>query len=107
MAKKTIFPSDAELSRMRDILSKSIGSRPLDKNASTVDKIKHNICNEFVVYINARKITQKDLASKLDIDEALVSKILHYHFDEFTIDRLIKYLSVLYPKLEFMFKLAS
>lgn len=107
MAKKTIFPSHAELSRMRDVLSKSIGSKPLDKKASTVDKIKYNICKEFIIYKSKQRITQKDLAKKIDIDEALMSKILHYHFDEFTIDRLIKYLSVIYPKLEFMFKLAS
>jgi hypothetical protein len=33
------------------------------------------------------------------IDEPLVSKIIHYHFEEFTVDRLISYLSKLY--LEF------
>jgi predicted XRE-type DNA-binding protein len=107
MSKKTIFPSDAEISEMRDLLSKSIPSKPLAKNASTIDKIKHRLCKEFVVYKSLHQVSQKDLAAKIGIDEALMSKILHYHFDEFTIDRLIKFLNVLYPNLEFKFDLAS
>lgn len=27
-----------------------------------------------------------------------MSKILHYHFDDFTIDRLLKFLTILYPE---------
>jgi len=107
MAKKTVFPSEAELSDMRELLSKSIASKPLDKNASAVDKIKHRLCKEFIMYKNAHHLTQKDLAEKIGIDESLMSKILHYHFDEFTIDRLVKFLNVLYPKLDFKFDLAS
>lgn len=29
-----------------------------------------------------------------------MSKIVHYHFDDFTIDRLVKYLSILFPKAD-------
>jgi predicted XRE-type DNA-binding protein len=107
MAKKTVFPSEAELSEARELLSKSIASKPLDKNASAVDKIKHRLFKEFIVYKSAHQITQKNLAIKIGIDEALMSKILHYHFEEFTIDRLIKFLNVLYPNLDFKVDLAS
>jgi predicted XRE-type DNA-binding protein len=107
MSKKIIFPSDAEITEMRDLLSKTIPSKPLKKNASTIDKIKHRVCKEFVIYKSLQQTTQKDLAHKIGIDEALMSKLLHYHFDEFTIDRLIKFLNVLYPKLDFKFDLAS
>ena len=54
--------------------------------------MKYQICKELVVYQNSHKITQKALT-----DEALMSKILHYNIDEFTIDRLVKFLSTLYP----------
>jgi predicted XRE-type DNA-binding protein len=107
MAKKNIFPSDEELAEARNLLSKSIASKPLSKGASAVDKIKHRLCKEFIVYKSAHQITQKDLANKIGIDEALMSKILHYHFEEFTIDRLVKFLNVLYPNLDFKFDLAS
>lgn len=59
---------------MRDLLSKSIASKPLAKNASTIDKIKHRLCKEFVVYKSLHQISQKDLAAKIGIDEALMSK---------------------------------
>ena len=54
MAKKTLFPSDAELARVRELLSNSIGSKPLAKNASAVDKIKYEICKEFIIYKNQK-----------------------------------------------------
>ncbi len=94
---KTKFPSDAELNEMREKLSKGPASKPLPKDATPADKMKYQICKEFVVYKNAHKITQKALAEKIGTDEALMSKILHYNIEEFTIDRLVKFLSALYP----------
>lgn len=82
---------------MREKLSKGPASQPLPPNATPVDRIKHDICREFVVYKNSSKITQKALADKIGIDEALMSKILHYNIDEFTIDRLVKFLMILRP----------
>ena len=94
------FPSTQEIERIRKKMDKGIASRPLSKNASNVDKTKFKLCEKFVIYKNIHNITQKSLAERIDIDEALVSKILHYHFDEFSTDRLIKYLSKIYPKIE-------
>ena len=107
MSKKTLFPSDSELNEARNELSNSIASRPLKKSASTIEKIKHKICREFIVYKTMNAMTQKTLAEKLKIDEALMSKILHYHYDEFTIDRLIKYLNELYPNIDLKLNLAA
>ena len=100
MAHKTKFPPESELKKMRELLSKGPASKPLPKDAGPVDKIKHQICREFVVYKNTKKITQKALADKTGIDEALMSKILHYNVEEFTIDRLMKFLNVLYPHIQ-------
>ncbi len=93
------FPSEKEIRKMSKILSKGIASRPLRKDASPADKVKHRICEKFVIYKNSNPITQKEMAKKLGIDEALMSKILHYHFDEFTIDRLLKLLYILFSKV--------
>ena len=96
----TKFPSEKELKEAREALEKAPASKLLPKNASPVDRMKYSICEKFVKYKNEHNLTQRALAEKLGIDEALISKIIHYSFDEFTIDRLIKYLAVLYPKLK-------
>lgn len=100
MSKKQKFPSDSELKEMRDLLSTGPAAKPLQKNADPVEKLKHALCAEFVKYKNKNKLTQKQMASDIKIDEALVSKIINYAYEEFTVDRLLKYLSVLYPNVD-------
>lgn len=101
MKKKTQkFPSEKDLKEVRDLLSTGPAARPLSPKADAVERLKHALCAEFVKYKNRKKITQKQLASELSIDEALVSKIINYAYDEFTVDRLVKYLSILYPSVD-------
>ena len=45
------------------------------------------------------RITQKQLADKLGVDEPEMSRILHYKIERYSIDRLVGYLEVLYPKM--------
>ena len=77
------------------------------KNASPVDKVKYHICEKFVIYKNNTKVTQKSLAQRVETDEAIMSKILHYNIEEFTIDRLVKFLAALYPGAEVKIEVAS
>jgi predicted XRE-type DNA-binding protein len=100
----TKFPSEKELKEARKALSKGIATRPLPKDASPVEQIKFKICEQFVQYKNAHRLTQRELAEKIEIDEALMSKILHYIIDDFTTDRLLRYLAVLYPKVQLEIK---
>ncbi|MFZ5931076.1 MAG: XRE family transcriptional regulator [Pseudomonadota bacterium] len=70
--------------------------------AETVaDRIKYDVCAEFIIYKRENNLNQRELAQKLEISEALVSKILRYQFTEFTIDRLLRYLEKLGIKYEF------
>ena len=94
------FPSEKELKEVRSALEKGPASRMLSPNASSVERLKFSLCEQFVSYLLENKITQRELAEKIGIDESLMSKIIHYHFDDFTIDRLVKYLSVLFPKAD-------
>jgi predicted XRE-type DNA-binding protein len=94
------FPSEKELKEMRALLNKGPASRMLQPNASSVERLKFSLCEQFVVYLLEHKLTQRELAEKVGIDESLMSKIVHYNFDDFTIDRLVKYLSVLFPKAD-------
>jgi len=100
MKKKQKFPSEHELAEIRELLSSGPAARPLPENADAVQRLKHAICTEFVKYKNKTKITQKNLAKELSIDEALMSKIINYAYDEFTVDRLMKFLSALYPDVD-------
>lgn len=104
--KKTKFPSDNELDLVRKKLNTSIGSRPFPANGDSVEKIKYKTCEQFIIYKRDNSITQRELARIIGIDEALTSKILHYHTEEFSIDRLIRYLSLLYPKVDVSLKVA-
>ena len=92
------FPTDKEIKRVLALLENESGSRLLPKNASKGDVLKYELCKKFVIYKNQNKMMQKDLAEELDIDSALVSKILNYHIEEFTVDRLLSLLVKLYPK---------
>lgn len=93
----TKFPSEKELNEIRSKLDKAPASRMLPPNASSVERLKYSLCEHFVAYLLDHKLSQKELAEKIGIDEALVSKIVHYNFEEFTLDRLVKFLSVLLP----------
>jgi predicted XRE-type DNA-binding protein len=103
---KSKFPSDKELLEVEEALSNGISSRPLSKNASNVDRIKHTLCEKFVIYRMQKKISQKELASLIGTDEALMSKILHYHYDEFTVDRLVRFIETLQKDVEITIKVA-
>ena len=69
-------------------------------NASPVERLKFSLCEQFVSCLLEHKLTQRELAEKIGIDESLMSKIVHYGFDDFTIDRLVEYFSVLFPKAD-------
>ena len=93
----TKWPSKKELEEATKDMEGQIPTKPLSPNASPVDRTKHSICSKFIVYMRANNLSQQSLADLLGVDKALVSKVVHYHFDEFTIDRLIKYLTILDP----------
>jgi predicted XRE-type DNA-binding protein len=95
----TKWPSKKQIDKALTEIEGTIASRPLGPNASPVERTKYSLCKQFVVYMQSHKISQEELAEKIGVDKALMSKIVHYHFDEFTIDRLIKYLSVIDPNL--------
>jgi len=105
--KPTPFPSEAELKTIRRKYSRGIASRPLQKNATEVERLKHSLCREFVTYANAHDLTNREMSRKVKVNESLMSKILHYHYDEFTVDRLMGYLSALVNGLEVTVKVPA
>ena len=99
----TKWPKREEITKVLKRLNENtdLYSRIVSKDAPLVDQMKRDICAEMIVYRRENKLSQRELAAKLEIGEALVSKLLRYHFDEFTLDRLIRYLEILGIKFEF------
>lgn len=96
------FPDAKRLKEVQDRLSRDdvMGSSLLPANASEVEKTKYKSCEMIIRYRQSHGIKQKELASKLGIDEARMSEILHYKIENFTLDRLVGYAQVLYPNLK-------
>jgi predicted XRE-type DNA-binding protein len=92
----TKWPKKEKLNEVMKNLEGADASRMLPRDASTVDKIKFELCKSFIIYKQENDMNQRELAQKLEIDPALMSKILHYHIEEFTIDRLVRYLDILH-----------
>jgi predicted XRE-type DNA-binding protein len=53
---------------------------------------------KFVQYQRENDLTLEEMGHILGIDRGKVSKILRHHIDEFSTDRLIGYLQILYPE---------
>ena len=95
------FPSNKEIQEILKELESSEPTFILDrKNASAVDKIKYDLCREFVIYMISNKISQVELAERLDIDKARVNKIIKYRIEVFTIDKLLSLLNIIKPSSE-------
>lgn len=103
----TNWPSEKELEQARNKHSTGIASRPLKKGASKSERLKHLLCSKFIVYKQENKLTGRAMAEIMGIEESLISKILHYHYDEFSSDRLLEFLSRIYPNFELNIDLAA
>ena len=94
------FPDKKELERVRKKLAKTEPTRPLPKGASKADKLKYELCRQFVKYLLKHKMTQKELAVKIGIEPARMNEIVKYRIDLFTVDRLLSYVERLKPSLK-------
>ena len=96
------FPDAKRLKEVRDRLSREdvMGSSLLPENASEVEKVKYKACEMIIRYRQNNGLKQKHLATKLGIDEARMSEILHYKIEIVTLDRLVGHAQALYPNLK-------
>lgn len=91
------FPSEKELKKVRKELANIEGSRHVGDEGAPIERLKFSICQKFVVYHLKTGISQKELSILLGIDEALVSKLLRNRIESFTLDRLLRFLAIIYP----------
>jgi predicted XRE-type DNA-binding protein len=93
------FPSRKELDNIRERLTKVEPTRLLPPDAPQSDRLKFNLCKQFVHYLRTHGISQRELAQKLRIDPARMNEIVKYRIDRFTVDRLLGYTERLNPRL--------
>lgn len=100
---QAVWPTESVMAEIRDRLSADTveGSRVIGPDSPLVDRIKQNLCSKIVEYKIRNKLTQKQLAKLLDVDEPEMSRILHYKIQRYTIDRLVGYVELLYPNMKF------
>ena len=80
-----------------EIAKKVDAARPLPKNADAVDKLKFKLCREILIFKESKEMTLEDLALKFEIGKTDVSKIINYHIDRYTIDKLYRLTLKLIP----------
>jgi predicted XRE-type DNA-binding protein len=90
------FPSKAKIKKVLKKLENVEGTLAPPANPTPLQKFRHDIQQKFVKYILDKKISQREMAEILGVDEGKVSKILHNRLEEFSTDRLIN----LYEKLD-------
>jgi hypothetical protein len=72
------------------------GSWVLSKNATPLQKSKHELCKEILIYQRKHKLTDKELAKQMELTLAETEDILYYRIDFFTLDRLMTYANKLF-----------
>ncbi|RHZ35850.1 XRE family transcriptional regulator [endosymbiont GvMRE of Glomus versiforme] len=72
------------------------GSWVLPDNPTPLEKSKHEICREILIYQRKHKLTDKETAEQMELTLPETEDILHYRFNCFTLDRLITYANKLF-----------
>jgi len=78
----------------------------LSKTASSLEKLRYEICRQFIIYQREHELKSKELAKIVGVDDSVMSKVLHYRSERFTTDKLILMLSKIYPKHDLVLKVS-
>lgn len=94
------MPSKAEIRKVLKKLEQAEGTLAPPPNPTPLEQFRFDIQQKFVGYKLQTKISQRDLAEKLGVDETKVSKILRNRLEEFSTDRLISLYEKINPKIK-------
>ncbi|KLL01679.1 MAG: hypothetical protein MRERC_11c034 [Mycoplasmataceae bacterium RC_NB112A] len=68
----------------------------MSKNATILEKIKYELCQNIVCYKRKEQLELEELTDLLNLpDELTTNKLLHYHIEAFSLDSLISYVEKL------------
>lgn len=94
------FPSKEQIKKALKKLEKVEGTIVPSANPTPLEKFRYDIQQKFVIYKRDKKISQREMAEILGIDEGKISKILHNRLEEFSTDRLINLYGILNPQVK-------
>lgn len=95
------YPSKEKLKQINQKLKNVEGSVVLTANATSSEKFRWDLCQKIVKFMLNNKITQVELAEKLNIDPARVSEIVNHRVDKVSTDKLLEYVEKLIPDVSF------
>lgn len=102
MSKKTNWPSKKDLDKLLNELDQVEGSLHLSADATALDKFRFQLCQRLLGYKIEHGLKQRDLADKLNVDEAIVSKVLHHRIEKISTDKLIEYVQIIEPDVNLL-----
>lgn len=91
------WPSEEIIKEAERKMKGGLATKLLSPDAGPVERAKHELCEHFIRYRRDQEINQRELARRLEVTENRVSEILHYHHEQFTIDRLLELLNRIKP----------
>ena len=94
------MPSKAQIEKVLKKLEKVEGAQGPPENPTSLEKFRHDLQQKFVWYKLKNKISQKEMAELLGVDEGKVSKLLRNRLEEFSTDRMINLLAKLNPDIK-------
>lgn len=97
----TKFPKSEKIKEQLKKLKSIEGTALLPSNASPSDKFKFELCKKLLIFMREEKLTQRQLAEYLEVNESRISEIVHYKIDKLTVDRLLSYNEKIHPKVSF------
>lgn len=94
------FPNKAQVEKALKKLEKMEGAEGPPENPTPLEELRYDLHQKFVWYKLKNKISQKEMADILGVDEGKVSKLLRNRLEEFSTDRMINLLSKLSPNIK-------
>jgi predicted XRE-type DNA-binding protein len=94
------YPNKNQIAEILNSISEDDFVEILPEDASSVDKVKYQLCKKFVIYLQDQNISQAELARQLNVDRSRVNWIVKYKLEHFTIDRLYELLGRLNLNVE-------
>lgn len=105
MAKKDYsWPSRKELDAvMKELDREDAGSLHFNpENATPLDHFRYQICQQILIFMRVHKVSQRELANILQMDESEISRILRHRIDKVSTDKLAGMIQKLNPKIKLL-----
>jgi predicted XRE-type DNA-binding protein len=100
------FPNERDLKKIRKKLDKVQGTLMLPLNPTSAEKLRWEICQEFIKYANRKDMKNFELAKLLEVHESDVSKILHHRINKMTTDKLLHLFTKIQPNHKVVLKVS-